>query len=267
MQKKTKPQEQQVHQSSDWEKNLKREEQKEKGKKLATWGGIILASVLGLALLVWIGGRSGSTTTEPVVKENLPEVSVENDIIIGNPNAQVTIIEYADFQCPACADYNSVLNQVEKTYSDNVRVVYRIFPIDSIHKNAQISAQAAYAAWKLDKFSEMKDELYLNQSSWETLDDPTDEFIKYATSIGLDETQFTELMNSKEAEEYVNQERAEALSIGLNSTPTFFIARKQVSVRTFEDFKALIDAELGESSSSSESNNPQESKPTTIPLQ
>ena len=148
---------------------------------------------------------------------------------------------------------------METTYPDNVRVVYRIFPIDSIHKNAQISAQAAWAAWKMDKFSEMKDELYLNQSSWESLDDPREEYIKYAGSIGLDETQFTELMNSKEAENYVIAQRAEAISLGLNATPTFFIDKQQLSVRTFEDFKALIDARL--------EGDQTQFQPTTAPLQ
>lgn len=254
----------QTTQTSDWEKNLKKEEQKEKLKKFAMWGGIILASLAGLAILVALAGRSGSTTTEPVVKENLPAVNAQNDITVGNPDAQVTVIEYADFQCPGCASYNPTIKQVETTYPNQVLVVYRFFPIDSIHKNAQISAQAAYAAWKLDKFSEMKDELYLNQSNWESLDDPRNEFIKYAVSIGLDEAAFTELMNSKEAEEYVNTARAEAISLGINSTPTFFINKKQVTARTFEDFKALIDAEL---SSSDTQSNSESTKPTLPPLQ
>lgn len=253
MQKKTKPGE---IRSSDWEKNLKKEEQKEKGKKLAIWAGIILVVIIGLTVLVKLAENSGPST-EPVVTENLKEVSAENDIIMGNPDAQVTIVEYADFQCPACANYNPVMEQILNSYPDQVRIVYRFFPIESIHKNALISAQAAWAAWKMDKFVEMKDELYGNQAAWEDLDDPRDEFIKYATSIGLDEAEFSELMNSKDAENAVLAGRNDALALGLNATPTFFIGKVQVSARDFNNFKELIDTELSGT----------EAKTTTAPLQ
>jgi len=271
MQKKIKHEPQESH-SSDWEKNLKKEAQKETLKKLSMWAGIILASVAGLAVLVILASRSGPNT-EPVVNENVREVNINTDIIEGNPDAQVAIIKYTDFQCPACASYNSTLKQVLAAYPDDVKIVYRFFPIDSIHKNAKISAQAAWAAWKLDKFPGMKDELYLNQSSWENLDKPEEEFIKYAKSIGLDDAEFLELMNSKEAEDFVNQGRAEAVSLGLNATPTFFINKQQISVRTFENFKELIDAQLNSTSTSAESNIPMESQdsqasePTLPPLQ
>lgn len=239
--------------SSDWEKNLKRQEQKEKSKKLMIWGGIILVCIVGLFGLVTLAQRSGPPA-EPVTNEKLKEVSTENDIIMGNPKAKVTIIEYADFQCPACASYNTIVEQILSTYPDQVRVVYRFFPIDSIHKNAISSAEAAYAAWKLGKFVEMKDELFNNQANWENMDNAKDEFVKYATSIGLDEAKFTELMNSKEAEKAVRAGQADALAIGLNATPTFFVGNKQVSATGFDDFKTLIDQELG-------------AKPTTAPLQ
>jgi protein-disulfide isomerase len=262
MQKKPKVQVQEVR-SSDWEKNLKKEAQKETLKKIGMWVGIAIASIAGLALLVFLAGRNGPTS-EPVINENVRDVNTQEDIIVGNPNAPVALINYSDFQCPACADYNSTLKQIEAMYPEDVVIVYRIFPIDSIHKNAQISAQAAWAAWQMDKFIEMKDELYNNQSSWENLDNPEEEFIKYAGSIGLDEAEFEELMNSSEAEEFVNIQRAESISLGLNATPTFFLGKTRINARTFEDFKALIDAQLGNAESQS---NSESAKPTLPPLQ
>lgn len=243
MQKKTKPQ---VTHASDWENNLKKQQRMDLMKKIALWGGIILVCIVGLALLVKLAGTSGppSPTDTPTVNEKVKDVSTTNDIIMGNPKAKVTIIEYADFQCPACASFNPVVNQILSTYPADVRVVYRFFPLTSLHKNAIIAGRAGYAAWKLGKFHEMKDELFSNQTTWEGIKDPRDEFIKYAKSIGLDEAKFTDLMNSKEAENALKTGEAEAISIGLNATPTFFIGKKQVSVNGFEDFKKLIDQEL-----------------------
>jgi protein-disulfide isomerase len=240
MQKKPKIEE--VH-PSDWEKNIRRQEQKEKSKQFAIWAGIILISLLGLAGLVKLAERSGPSTT-PVATENLKEVSAKNDIIMGNPDAQVTMIEYADFQCPGCATYNPIIEQVLSNYPNNVRVVYRFFPLASIHKNAYISAQAAYAAWKMGKFIEMKDELFNNQKSWENIDNADEEFVKYAVSIGLDADKFRELMNSKEAQDAVKAGEADAISTGLNSTPTFFLGNKKITFRDFEELKSLIDAEI-----------------------
>jgi len=240
MQKKQKVEE--IH-SSDWEKNIKRQAQKEKGKKFIIWGAIILISLLGLAGLVKLAERSGPSTT-PVVNEKLKEVSLENDIIMGNPAAKVTLVEYADFQCPGCAIYNKIVDEILKAYPNDVRVVYRFFPLSGIHKNAYISARAGYAAWKMNKFKEMKNELFNNQSDWENLDNPEERFLEYAKSIGLDEAKFKALMNSKEAQDAVKAGEADAISIGLNSTPTFFLGKIKITPRNFEEFKKLIDAEL-----------------------
>lgn len=168
MQKKTKKHiQQQVTQSSDWEKETKKHERNELLKKVFIWVAIGAVAFAGLAALVILADRSGGggPNSEPVVNENVPVASTTEDIIIGNPDAKVALIKYSDFQCPACASYNPTLKQIENSYPEDVKIVYRIYPIDSIHKNAAISAQAAWAAWKLGKFSEMKDELYNNQGS------------------------------------------------------------------------------------------------------
>lgn len=263
------------HNNSNWEDNIKKQERMEFIKKFGMWGGIAFASFVGLAILVLVAGRSGTPSTHNgadglTANENLPPISLTEDMIVGNPNAQVTVIKYSDFQCPACASYNPVMNQILATYPEDVRIVYRHFPLKTIHQNAQISGQAAYAAWKLGKFKEMKDELFNNQDSWATLSDPSDEFVKYAKSLGMDEAEFVELMNSKEAEDIVNAGQAESISLGLQSTPSFFIGNKQFSARSFEDFQALINEELGSAPSSSSDtmdSHSESAEPTLPPLQ
>ena len=171
-------------------------------KKILIWGVIALASVAGLGGLVYLVDKSGSTNPAPVEVANFPQVK-ENDIIVGDPKAKVTITEYSDFQCPACASYNPALNSILDEYKGKVKLVYRFFPLRGIHKNGLISSQAGYAAQKLGKFSEMKDLLFENQADWENLGDPREVFEGYATSIELDAKKFREIMDSDEAKKAV----------------------------------------------------------------
>lgn len=231
------------NQTSNWEQNLKQQAKLELYKKMALWGGILLVCVAGLGALVMFASNSTSNNSALVEVSNLPAVK-SGDIVLGDPKAKVTITEYADFQCPACARSNPVVNKVLADYDGKIKVVNRFFPLRSIHKNALISGQAAYAAWRLGKFSEMKNLLYENQPSWEKLGDPRETFLDYAKKAGLDKDQFNTLMNSEDAKNAVLNGEKEALGLGLNSTPTFFIGNKRFSPRGFEDFKKLIEEEL-----------------------
>ena len=243
--------------SSNWQNELKKQERNDLFKKIAMWGAIIGVSILGLAGLVLIADKSTSTTNTPIENANLPKVT-GSDIVLGNKEAKVTITEYSDFQCPACASYNPTINRIIEENPD-VKVVYRFFPLRGIHKNALISGQAGYAANKLGKFSEMKDLLFVNQADWENLADPKEIFEGYASSIGLDVEKFSTIMNSEEAKKAVEDGEKEAIGLGLNSTPSFFIGNKKFSASTYDEFKKLIDEELKNSGS--------ETKPTVKPLQ
>lgn len=231
------------HESTNWEQNLKQQAKRELYKKMALWGGILIACVAGLGALVLFADKSTSNNTTPVEVSSFPAPKV-SDIIVGQEKAKVVITEYADLQCPACAAVNPLTNQILDEYKGKIKVVYRFFPLRGKHKNAIVSAQAAYAAWKLGKFSEMKNLLYENQPSWENLGDPRKTFMDYAKKAGLDNNQFDILMNSEDAKNAVLNGEKEALGLGLNSTPTFFIDNKRFSPRGFEDFKRLIEEEL-----------------------
>jgi len=239
MQKKTLSQE---NSGTNWEANLKKQERSEMIKKVALWGGVIIACIAGLAILVQLANKQGPTA-EPVVNENLKAVST-TDIILGNPEAKIVVYKYSDFQCPACATYNSIMNQLLTDYDGKVKVVYRFFPLTSIHQNAVISGQAGYAAWKLGKFKEMKDLLFEKQKDWESLKDPREVFISYAEIAGMDPLEFEKIMNSPEAKKAVEDGEKEAISLGLNSTPSFFVGNKQIAPNGIEGFKTLIDAQL-----------------------
>lgn len=269
MQKKPIAQPQNPPSNSVWQKTLKDQDRQEKMKKLTIWGGIILACIIGMAILVKLAGNSGPTTTL-TENANLKTLS-SKDIVVGKPDAKLTIYEYADFQCPACAAYNPIVNKLLQEYEGKVNLVYRFFPLKTIHKNSVIAGQAGYAAQKQGKFVEMKDMLFEKQKDWEAQsgDEVKVTFIAYAGEIGMDKTKFEADMNSSEANKAVLAGEAEATGLGLNSTPSFFIGKKSFTPQGYDAFKSAIDDELGSSSSSNNSNSRTETttvKPTTQPL-
>lgn len=217
-------------------------EKQAKLKRFLLWGGaalVIALSLFGLIKLASLPAPNQSTTGAA------PKAVAATDMVIGPKDAKVTMIEYSDFQCPACAAYYPLIKQLLADYDGKMRFVYRSFPLESIHKNAQLAGQAAYAASKQGKFWEMHDQLFVSQQEWANEQDPTQKFVSYAQALGLNSDQFTLAMTSDEARDYVNNQQAEAIDIGVNSTPTFYINGKKVPNGSNADaIKRLIDAEL-----------------------
>ena len=224
----------------EWREIAKTEARNAKIKKFAIWGGV------ALVFLVVIGVLFAAVTTPTTPTQNISIAPVSSrDISTGNPKAKVTLIEYADFQCPACATYHTIVNQLLDTYKDKVFYVYRIFPLEQAHTNSLISAQAAYAAYKQGAFFKYDDLLFAKQNDWATLQNPQDTFISYAQGLKLDVSKFTNDMNSSETQKYVKDSENEAQSEGINSTPSFFINGNIIqNPNSYDDFKKLIDAAL-----------------------
>jgi protein-disulfide isomerase len=225
----------------EWQEKAEREKRNGLFKKVGTIVGVVLVVVISIVGLIKLAGLSGSSSSSGI---NLPPVS-KSDITKGNPKSKVTLIEYADFQCPACAAYHPLINQLLADFNGKIFYVYRMFPLSSIHKNAIISAQAAYAAYKQGKFFEMGDYLFNKQTEWADISDPTTTFTDYAKLLKLDANKFKADMNSDEAKNYVADSENQASSIGVNATPTFFINGGQIiNPANYDEFKKLIQDEL-----------------------
>src|SRR3990167_9841311 len=117
-----------------------------------------------------------SATQSPFDKSQLTE-NVRNTK--GDPNAPVTIVEFADLQCPACQTAQPIVNQTLEKYSQNVYFIFRHYPL-TVHKNAEKAAKAAEAAGEQGKFFEMVNLMYINQKEWEEDAIPREDFRKYA---------------------------------------------------------------------------------------
>jgi len=197
-------------------------------------------------------------TKSPV---SLKEVKSE-DHTKGSTEPIVTLIEYADFQCPACASYNVIVNQLVQEFKDKIQVVYRHFPLSSIHRHAQIAAQAAEAAGDQGYFWEFVDVLYERQNEWSNTRDPRNLFKDYAKELTLNVEQFDKYMNSEEAKKKVRADYESGLAAGIDSTPTFYInGEKVINPKGLEPFRQLVQKIINDSKQEEEMQNNNEPIP------
>jgi protein-disulfide isomerase len=223
-------------------KKDRNEARKAKLIPLLRLGGIVLLVVSAIGGLIWIGETQDSGINQPSPISG--EVS-SVDNVKGPETARLTLIEYSDFQCPTCAAYAPVLEQLHAAYPDDLRIVYRYFPLQSIHPNATIASQAAEAADMQGKFWEFHDKLFDNQATWNRLTNPRDTFTDYAQELGLNVDQFKTDMDSKAAKDRVQADYRSGLSAQVGGTPTFFLNGEPLeNPRGFDAFKTVLDAKL-----------------------
>lgn len=140
----------------------------------------------------------------------------------GDAKAKNVFIEYADYQCPACAAYSEMLKQVPTQFPSTV-FVYRYFPLVQIHQNSVEAAVAAEAAGVQNKYWEMHDILFAKQTDWQTVSDPLDLFAQYAQQAGVANIdQFKNDVTNKKYLPAVQKGSDEANGLKLPGTPSFF---------------------------------------------
>ena len=182
-------------------------------------------------------------------------ISLDDDPIRGDPNAPITIVEFSDFQCPFCARFHvqTLPSLLEEYIADGkVNLVYRDFPIQSIHPNALPAAVAAECADDQGKYWEYHDMLFEKQSSWARLDSNSaiSTFSQYATDIGLEKEQFDSCLGSGKYLEEVQGDLRDGRDYEITGTPGFFIGNEKIGfvklngAQPFESFKRIIDAQL-----------------------
>lgn len=191
--------------------------------------------------LVW--GASRKKDEPVVVKPGLTIIS-PSDHVKGNKDSKVVLVEYADFQCPACGTYYPLVKQIALDFGNSIAVVSRNFPLRSNHKNAQMAAQAAEAAGKQEKYWEMHDFLFERQEKWSELADVKETFKQYAKELKLDEKKFEEDLVSAPVVQKVEADYQSGIQAEVNSTPTFYLNGKKVNPRSYQDFRTLIEDEL-----------------------
>ena len=168
-----------------------------------------------------------------------------------NPDAPVTLEEFADFQCPPCGNFAGFAEELLKQYDSRLRIVFRNFPLDP-HEHAREAALAAEAAGLQGRFWEMHDVLYREQAVWSKAPNARELFESYAGTIGLNLDQFKKDMDGEKARERVDSDHALGDSLGVKFTPTLFINNHPMDPmdKNPEGVRAAIDAALQEKSKS-----------------
>jgi protein-disulfide isomerase len=168
------------------------------------------------------------------------QISLDDQPSKGNAAAPVTIVEFTDFQCPSCAAAQPALDKLVAEYGDRVRLVVRDFPLD-IHENARKAAEAAEAARAQGKYWEYTALLFANQKALSV-----DKLKEYALRAGLDRQKFDAMLDSGQFADKVQRDYADAVALGVGSTPTFFVNGRMTNDRSYEGIKAAIEKALAE---------------------
>lgn len=201
------------------------------------WGFLV-------AIAVIFGGIYFVTSDKKTANTGSGSATITNHVK-GEGASGVKLVEYGDFECPACNQYYPLVKQVYEKYQADIVVQFRHFPLFQIHPNAIAGSRAAEAASKQGKFWEMHDKLYENQQQWTSSRNPQTEFVVYAKQIGLNTTKFSEDFKSSAVNASVQADIQEGNRLEVNSTPTFFIDGKKISNPTsLEDFNKVIETAI-----------------------
>lgn len=211
-------------------------------------GCLLFLSGIGVGYLIW-GNQSysaadaGSDEEEITIPENIKRYDVpdDNDPSFGSKDADITIIQFADYECPFCAKWQlEVWPEIMKTFPNQVRLVYRDFPLYGLHANAESAAEAANCAGEQNAYWEYHEKLFEAKNGL-----GMNAFLQYAKELGLKQAQFSECLESNRYIDEIKADYEYASNLGVSSAPTFFInGIPVVGAQSFSVFKQLITKEL-----------------------
>jgi protein-disulfide isomerase len=191
-------------------------------------------------------GPSNKVNDSLLIPQNAIETSgiVNGNYLAATNSATLTLVEFGDYECPACGEYNPIIKQILTNYSGKINYVFRNYPLPQ-HTNAPISSYAVEAAGLQGKYWQMHDKVYDTQNDWANLPDPTNVFVGYANDIELNADQFTKDLNSSSVKNKVQNDMNDGNTIGITETPTFFLNGQRMNLTgSYDQFKSLIDSSL-----------------------
>jgi len=212
--------------------------------KLGALATVVLAPLIGWAVLqvvkrlpATVRARQIAGTSEDILDLS-QDVDPERDHVRGAENAPVTLVEYGDFECPYCGQAEQVIRELLMSFGQDVRYVWRHLPLNDVHPNAQLAAEASEAASAQGRFWEMHDALLAHQGELR----PT-QLRSYADEIGLDSERLIGELHRREYAPRVSEDVASADESGVSGTPTFFInGRRHYGAYDVDTLSAAVKA-------------------------
>ena len=212
--------------------------------------GVALAFVVAIALIVVasLGGGTQTDALPEVTPDGQAEVQrSDSHFIHGSADAEVTIVEFLDFECPACAVAAGSVGSIIDTYGDRVAVVIRNFPLTSIHPHAVDSALAFEAAAAQGAAADMYRALFATQEQWSSGRGSQAEFFRdLAEQLDLDLAEYDRVIADPATLDRVSRDNADALGLGLQGTPSFFINGEPAPISSLDELAALVEQQLGD---------------------
>ncbi|MBP7768848.1 thioredoxin domain-containing protein [Candidatus Woesebacteria bacterium] len=192
---------------------------------------LLLGTIIGTLILIvgvaFFFSKSAPTAADTAAKPVDQELLVAGATKIkGKADAPITLVEFSDFQCPACKGYQPVVQQVLEKFPDSVRLVYHHFPLDQIHPNARLAAQASEVALEMGKFWEFHDLLFARQEEWGAITKKEDliaKFSDYAAELKIDKKSFSAKIETLPVAEIVKKDADLGNTIGVQATPSFYV--------------------------------------------
>lgn len=183
-----------------------------------------------------------SNNTNELEGTKIESIISDTEWIKGNEDSSIILVEYSDFQCPACKARESLIDELINEFGNHIKFVYKHRPLSSIHANAQLTAQASEAAGLQNAFWEMHDLLFEKQSDWSKLSqsDLETTLTSYAEELNLDIEQFTKDLNSNSVKDAVEKDLSEAENQNINSTPIFVLNGEIVTASSHQDYRTTI---------------------------
>jgi protein-disulfide isomerase len=212
--------------------------------------GLVFGTI-AVAVLIFTGLVWAILSAPPSIPtgETGPEAVTFNDADIpfqGNPDAKVVVHIYSDFQCPACRAQEPAISYAVEHYSDQVKFIWKDFPLSSIHPNARAAANAAWCASEQEKYWEYHDTLYNEQNSWSSLPDPKESFQAYATRVGMDTDAFTSCYDARTYDAKISASVQEGTANRVQGTPTIFVNKVRHPGLNPVDWDRVLQAALAE---------------------
>jgi protein-disulfide isomerase/rhodanese-related sulfurtransferase len=182
----------------------------------------------------------------PPVQQASPDTLLQRLVrpdshVAGNPQASVTVVEFGDIECPACVPAEAAAREIRKKYGNQIRFVFRHFPLGRIHPQAEKAAEASECAAAQGKFWEALERFYRGR------DDLSEAALaRYAGELGLDRARFSQCLSSGEMAARVRRDAEDGRALGVRATPTFFVGQKMIEgLIEPAAFAELLDQELG----------------------
>jgi len=199
---------------------------------------LLLAVIFIFAVLFFLfGSKQGGSGPDVISTYKEDQKWAETEDVKGPSDAKVTIVEYGDYQCPACGAASGIIDQILEEYKDKVKLIYRHFPLPQ-HSFAFKAAVSAECAGEQGKFWDMHKALYSDQGGINA------DNLKYAEKIGLDIQKYSDCIKNNGYADKIRNDIKQGEADNLSFTPTFIVNGSKLDSFSVESFRKAIDLEL-----------------------